>query len=86
MTTVGAYEAKTHLAELLRRVEAGERIRITRNGRPVADLVPADPSASTSTDEVVDQLIAFGRGRSLGPDASVRDLIEEGRESSESPS
>ena len=39
MTTVGAYEAKTHLADLLRRVEAGERIRITRNGRPIADLV-----------------------------------------------
>lgn len=33
---VGAYEAKTHLPALLRRVEGGERITITRHGVPVA--------------------------------------------------
>lgn len=82
MATFGAYEAKTHFADLLRRVEAGERIRITRNGRPVADLVPADPSASTSTDDVVDELLAFGRGHELGPDLTVRGLIEAGRRAS----
>ena len=37
MTTIGAFEAKTHLAELLVRVEHGEEILITRRGRPVAD-------------------------------------------------
>jgi len=41
-TTVGAFAAKTHLAELLGRVEAGELITITKHGRPVARLVPAD--------------------------------------------
>lgn len=41
--TVGAYEAKTHLAALLDRVESGETLTITRNGRPVARLVPAEP-------------------------------------------
>ena len=30
--TVGAYEAKTHLSELLEKVEAGEEIVITRHG------------------------------------------------------
>ncbi|MBT8402596.1 MAG: type II toxin-antitoxin system prevent-host-death family antitoxin [Gemmatimonadetes bacterium] len=79
MTTVGAYEAKTHLADLLRRVEAGERIRITRNGRPIADLVPADPSLTASPDDVVDRLLDFRRGRPLGPDLTIRDLIEAGR-------
>ncbi len=39
--TVGAYEAKTRLAALLDRVENGETLTITRNGRPVAQLVPA---------------------------------------------
>jgi prevent-host-death family protein len=33
-------EAKAKLTELLRRVEAGERITLTRHGKPVADLVP----------------------------------------------
>jgi prevent-host-death family protein len=40
MAKVGAYEAKTHLPKLLERVEKGERIVITRHGRPVAELVP----------------------------------------------
>lgn len=37
---VGAYEAKTHLSELLEKVEAGEEITITKHGAPVAKLVP----------------------------------------------
>ena len=36
MVSVGSYEAKTRLAELLRLVEEGERITITRHGKPVA--------------------------------------------------
>jgi len=41
-STIGAFEAKTHLAGLLQRVEAGESITITKHGRPVARLVPVD--------------------------------------------
>jgi prevent-host-death family protein len=41
MTTVGAFEAKTHFAQLLQRVERGEEIVITRRGKEVARLVPA---------------------------------------------
>jgi prevent-host-death family protein len=37
---VGAFEAKTHLSQLLDAVEAGERIVITRHGKPVAELAP----------------------------------------------
>ena len=40
MDTVGAFEAKTHLARLLDRVARGESVTITRHGRPVAKLVP----------------------------------------------
>ncbi len=40
MITVGAFEAKTHLAKLLERVERGEEITITRRGKAVARLVP----------------------------------------------
>jgi hypothetical protein len=34
MTTIGSYEAKTHLPELLERVARGERIMITKRGKP----------------------------------------------------
>ena len=39
MTEIGAFEAKTHLSRLLRRVQAGERFVITRHHRPVAELI-----------------------------------------------
>ncbi len=45
--TVGAYEMKTHLAELLRKAEAGEEITITRHGQPVAMLVPVRRHAAS---------------------------------------
>ncbi|MRX52026.1 type II toxin-antitoxin system prevent-host-death family antitoxin [Paracoccus sp. S-4012] len=40
MRVVGAFEAKTHLSELLAAAEAGETVTITRQGTPVARLVP----------------------------------------------
>ena len=43
MQEVGAFEAKNRLGALLDRVEQGEEIVITRRGKPVAKLVPANP-------------------------------------------
>jgi prevent-host-death family protein len=40
MQTVSVAEAKAHLSELLKQVEAGEEIVITRRGRAVARLAP----------------------------------------------
>lgn len=40
MQTVGAFEAKAKIAELLDRVSAGESVLITRRGEPAALLVP----------------------------------------------
>jgi prevent-host-death family protein len=44
VATVGAFEAKTHFAQLLQRVERGEEITITRRGKVIARLVPAAAS------------------------------------------
>ncbi len=79
MTSFGAYHAKTHLAELLDRVEGGERITITRHGRVVAHLVPPPGSAQHSVDDAVSGILQLRRGRTLGPDLSARALIDEGR-------
>ena len=40
MKTVNILDAKNRLTELAREVEQGETIVVTRNGRPVFDLVP----------------------------------------------
>lgn len=41
---VNVQEAKIHLLALLARAAAGERIVLARHGKPIAQLVPLDPS------------------------------------------
>ena len=79
MKSVGAYEAKTHLSELLDRVARGEEICITRNGRPVARLVPEAMSPPPDVRAVISEIKEFRKGRTLGGAVTIRDLIEEGR-------
>jgi prevent-host-death family protein len=43
MTTVSIKDAKNRLTELARLVEKGERVVVTRNGKPVFDLIPHQP-------------------------------------------
>jgi prevent-host-death family protein len=40
VTSVGLFEAKTHLSEIIRRVVDGEMFIITVRGEPVAELRP----------------------------------------------
>jgi prevent-host-death family protein len=44
MDTVSLADAKARLSELVDRVEAGDRVRITRRGRTVAELSAAERS------------------------------------------
>jgi prevent-host-death family protein len=78
MATVGAYEAKTHLPELLKRVENGETITITRHGHPVAELVPPRAASRRDARQVIDDIKRFRKGHTLGPDLTIRQLIDEG--------
>jgi prevent-host-death family protein len=79
METVGAYEAKTHLAQILERVAGGERITIARHGVPVAILQPADPAKRLPVRSAIEQLRGFRKNCHLNGQ-SLRDLIEEGRD------
>lgn len=45
--SVGLFEAKTHLSDLVARAAAGETITITKHGRPVARLVPPARQSSS---------------------------------------
>ncbi len=76
--TLGAFEAKTRLSELLALVEGGEEVTITKHGRPVARLVPiADAPGRRDWAEFwrrVDE-----RRVKLPPGFSIKDAIEEGR-------
>ena len=78
MDTVGAYEAKTHLSQLLDRVAKGERIAILRHGVPVAVLQPVEPIKGEHARETIDRIKRFRTGHRLGT-LSIREMREEGR-------
>jgi prevent-host-death family protein len=52
MNSVGTFEVKTHLTQLLERVAKGERIVITNRGKAVAMLVPPEVGESVDAAEV----------------------------------
>ncbi len=77
--TVGAYEAKTHLSELLEKVERGQEIVITKHGVAVARLVPVKKKASEEERLVaIERIQNLAAGLSIGV-LKVKDLIAEGR-------
>jgi prevent-host-death family protein len=78
MQSIGAYEAKTHLSQLLDRVCRGERFTITRHGVPVAVLQPPDCLVREDPGGVADRIREFRKGRTLG-DVTIKELIEKGR-------
>jgi len=83
MASVGAFDAKTHLSELLERVSRGETITITRHGVPTALLVPVQSAKPKLTHlEVVEQMRNLRKRiqtRARGKKLDVRALIREGR-------
>jgi len=82
MSTVGSFEAKTKLAELLDKVEAGEIVTITRRGKPVAQLVPVKPEDEGARMRALVEEIKrtrVGRGRPAGPGTTIPELIKAGR-------
>lgn len=73
MDSVGANEAKTHLARLLDRVARGETLTITRRGRPVARLVPVEDDAVSRGRRAVRRILE--RRNQLNR-ASLSELLE----------
>jgi prevent-host-death family protein len=77
----GAFEAKTHFSELLKRAEKGETITITKHGRPVAKLVPFnDADAVRRRKEAWAAWDRQPNPPTLGDNLTIKDLINEGRE------
>jgi len=78
MRSVGAFDAKTHLNELLEQVSRGESIQITRRGVPVARLVPPEIAPRKNPREIARELRALRKGVTLRG-IKIRRLIDEGR-------
>ena len=78
MITVGAFEAKTHLSNLLEQVIKGEEVLITKHGKPVARLIPEVAINKAKVDEAIAQLKCLRQGVRLDG-LSWQDLRDTGR-------
>ena len=78
MKTVGAFEAKTHLNQLLKQVSKGETIRITLRGVPIAKLVPSGEGEVKDLKQAVREIREIRKGARL-KGIAMRELINEGR-------
>jgi prevent-host-death family protein len=77
-SVVGAFEAKTKLAELLERVRRGEAFTITKHEQPVARLVGCGQEIRDRRDAATKALKSLRERYSLGG-LDVRQLKEDGR-------
>ena len=83
MTTMGFYEARRHLSELLDHVAKGKKVLITRRGKPAALISPPRKQDQQDVRHVVQKMLAF-RDReepTVGGQVTIRELIDEGRRS-----
>jgi prevent-host-death family protein len=77
MRTVGIFEAKQKLSELVERASRGERIRITRRGKVAAEIGPAQEQVDLK--EVFARMDEIRKRSKKPKNVSVKSLIEEGR-------
>ena len=78
METIGAFDAKTRLSELLERVTRGEVFVITRHGHPIARLVPEQPGDPGRVSRAVERLKAFHKESPRVPLSEILDTRHEG--------
>lgn len=78
ITTVGSYETKTHLPQLLEKVAKGEQITITKHGVPIAKIVPIMEGEPMDRHAAIQKLQELSKGVTRGG-LSIREMINEGR-------
>jgi prevent-host-death family protein len=78
--SIGLFEAKTHLSELIARAERGEEVIITRHNKPVAKLVPIGRAGVDSTHRRQAALAALQDFDPIDvPGVDLAELISTGR-------
>ncbi len=78
MSSIGAFEAKTHFSSLLDRVANGEEITITKHGKAVARLVRSEAVQTSAPENAFRKLKELRRSNTLDG-LSWKDLRDEGR-------
>jgi prevent-host-death family protein len=80
LLSIGAYETKTHLADLLRKVRGGQGFTITQRGEPVADLLPVGTGARRAGKAAALQMQRFAAEAPIDRTCDIESLLNEGRD------
>jgi prevent-host-death family protein len=73
---VGVYEAKTNFTELIREVQSGETVTVTKHGHPIARIAPINEVPPI--EDAIAQLKKLRESMRIDG-LSVQELREEGR-------
>jgi prevent-host-death family protein len=77
---IGIFEAKTHLSQIINKVENGANFVISKRGKPVAKIIPVEQEKEMTFQEAIGELIKFRKNYRGKPGSfNIREAIEEGR-------
>lgn len=78
-TSIGSYQAKTTLPELLRQVQMGKKFTITNRGADIAELVPCTNQLSAHNKTAsINKIKAFMQDAPVA-EINIKELISAGR-------
>ena len=78
--TVGVYDLKTHLSEVLNEVEAGRQVTVTRHGHPIVRLSPVSTPTKEQRRQAIEEIKALRKTlKPLPPGVTIESLYKEGR-------
>jgi prevent-host-death family protein len=79
--TVGSYETKTHLADILRRVRAGQHFVITQKGEAIAELSPTAQSVKTAASRAATAMLTWSDAHHIAvAEGDLRTFLASGRD------
>lgn len=78
MRIIGMFKTKTHLPELIREVEAGEELCITKRGKKVAFIIPAFKYHQKS-DNIFEKFAFLKKTKPLGSAEEIIKMKEYGK-------
>ena len=79
--TIGTYETKTRLAEILRQVQQGQGFVITQRGLPVAELLPTGTAVQRAGMAAAEKMKLFAQAQPvIGADIDLKSLMNDGRD------
>jgi prevent-host-death family protein len=79
MIQIGAFEAKSHFSEILRRVESGEEFCVTNRGRTVAIIISPEAVHKQKTLEAFTRLRVLKKKHPLGTLQEIKAWKDTGR-------